>query len=379
MSVPFVDLKWQMAAIKAEVEPRVQAVLRNCNFILGAEVAEFEKAFASFCESRRAVGVASGLDAIKLALRALDIGPGDEVITAANTFIATALAVSSVGATPVLVDMDRRTFNMNPRLIEERLTPRTRAILPVHLYGQPADMDPILEIAERHSLQVIEDAAQGHGARYKGRRVGGFGAAAAFSFYPGKNLGACGDAGAVVTNDPAVADRVATLRNYGSRVKYYHDERGENSRLDTLQATILTVKLGRLDEWNASRRRAAAWYSERLRGVGDVVTPETMNGVEHVFHLYVIRTKRRDALMQHLAERGVGCIIHYPVPIHLQKAYADRGWKKGDYPETESAAGEIMSLPMFAGIAEAQVDEVCAAIREFFDRPVTGGPRGHGG
>ncbi len=379
MSVPFVDLKWQMAAIKAEVEPRVQAVLSNCNFILGAEVAEFEKAFAAFCECRCAVGVASGLDAIKLALRALDIGPGDEVITAANTFIATALAVSSVGATPVLVDMDRRTFNIDPRLIEERLTPRTRAILPVHLYGQPADMDPIIEIAARRRLRVIEDAAQGHGARYRGRRVGGFGAAAAFSFYPGKNLGACGDAGVVTTNDPAVADRVATLRNYGSRVKYYHDERGENSRLDTLQATILTVKLGRLDEWNASRRRAAAWYSERLRGVGDVVTPETMNGVEHVFHLYVIRTKRRDALMQHLAERGVGCIIHYPVPIHLQKAYADRGWKKGDYPETESAAGEIMSLPMFAGIAEAQVDEVCAAIREFFDRPVTGGPRGHGG
>lgn len=367
MSVPFADLKWQMTAIWAEAEPRIQSVLRNCNFILGAEVGEFEQAFAAYCEARRAVGVASGLDAIRLALRVLDIGPGDEVITAANTFIATALAVSSVGATPVLVDIDRRTFNINPRLIEERITPRTRAILPVHLYGQPADMDPILEIARRRGLLVVEDAAQAHGARYKGRRVGGLGRAAAFSFYPGKNLGAAGDAGALTTNDEALADRVAALRNYGSQVKYYHDELGENSRLDTLQATLLTVKLKRLDEWNAMRRRIAKMYAERLCGVGDVVTPETMEGAEHVFHLYVIRTRRRDQLMKYLAEKGIGCIIHYPVPIHLQKAYANRGWKKGEYPETEAAAAEILSLPMFAGMTEAQVDEVCAAIRLFFD------------
>lgn len=367
MSVPFADLKWQMTAIWPEAEPRIQAVLRNCNFILGAEVGEFERSFATYCETRRAVGVASGLDAIRLALRALDIGPGDEVITAANSFIATALAVSSVGATPVLVDIDRRTFNINPRLIEERITPRTRAILPVHLYGQPADMDPILEIAGRRGLIVVEDAAQGHGARYKGRRVGSLGKAAAFSFYPGKNLGAAGDAGALTTDDESLADRVATLRNYGSRVKYYHDELGENSRLDTLQATILTAKLKHLDEWNAMRRRVAGMYAERLRGVGDVVTPATMEGAEHVFHLYVIRTHWRDQLMTYLAERGIGCLIHYPVPIHLQKAYADRGWKKGDFPETEAAAAEILSLPMFAGMTEAQVDEVAAAIRGFFD------------
>ncbi len=366
MSVPFVDLKWQMTIIGDEAEPRIQAVLRNCNFILGAEVEEFEKAFAAYCGCRRAIGVASGLDAIKLILRALGIGPGDEVITAANTFIATALAVSSVGATPVLVDIDRRTFNINPRLIEERITPRTKAILPVHLYGQPADMDPILDIAQRRNLLVVEDAAQGHGARYKGRRVGGLGYAAAFSFYPGKNLGACGDGGAVVTNDEGMADRIVALRNYGSKVKYHHEELGENSRLDTLQAAILSVKLKHLDEWNACRRRAAARYAESLAGVGDIFVPETIEGAEHVYHLYVVRTRQRDALMKYLLGKGIGCIIHYPVPIHLQKAYANRGWKKGDFPETEAAAQEILSLPMFAGIAEAQVDEVCAAVRSFF-------------
>lgn len=367
MSVPFVDLKAQMASIEAEAWPRVQQVLRNCNFILGKEVEEFEKAFAAFSECRFGIGVASGLDAIKLALRALDIGPGDEVITAANTFIATALAITSVGARPVLAEMDPSNFNIDSREIEARITPRTRAILPVHLYGQPADMDPILEIARRRGLAVIEDASQAHGARYRGRRVGPFGAISAFSLYPGKNLGACGDGGVATTNDEALARRIATLRNYGSSVKYYHDELGENSRLDTLQATILTVKLRHLDDWNASRRRAAAWYEERLRGVGDIVTPQTMPDVEHVFHLYVVRTHRRDALMKHLAAQGIGCIIHYPVPIHLQKAYAGMGWKRGDYPLTEACCDEIVSLPMFAGITEAQVDEVCAAVRSFFD------------
>lgn len=367
MSVPFADLRWQIEQIEAEAMPRLQAVLQKCNFVLGAEVAEFEQAFAAFCECRHAVGLASGLDAIKLALRALNIGPGDEVITAANSFIATALAVTSVGAKPVLVDIDPHTFNLNPRLIEERITPRTRAILPVHLYGQPADMDPILNIAQRHGLAVVEDAAQGHGARYKGRRVGHFGRAAAFSFYPGKNLGAFGDGGALVTNESAIAERVAKLRNYGSLVKYHHEELGENSRLDTLQATILTVKLRHLDEWNAMRRRAAGWYEERLRGIGDVRTPQTMAGAEHVFHLYVIRTRHRDALMKYLTDHGIGCIIHYPIPIHLQKAYAGHGWKRGDFPETEAAATEILSLPMFAGITEAQVDEVCSAVRAFFD------------
>ncbi len=366
MNVPFVDLKTQFAAIRGDVMRNVEKVLQNTNFILGAEVSEFEKAFAAYCECRHAVGVASGLDALKLALRALDIGPGDEVITTANTFIATALAVNSVGATPVLVDMDAVSYNLDPKQLDAAVTPRTKAILPVHLYGQPADMDPILAWAEKRKLHVIEDACQAHGARYKGRRCGSLGRIAAFSFYPGKNLGAYGDGGAVTTNDPALAEKVVLLRGYGSTVKYYHDALGENSRLDTIQAAVLNAKLPHLDAWNAARRRAAARYTEQLAGVGDVATPQILPFAEHVFHLYVIRTARRDALLKFLQERGVGCIIHYPVPIHLQKAYADRGWKRGDFPETERAADEILSLPMFPDITDAQIDYVVQSVRDFF-------------
>jgi dTDP-4-amino-4,6-dideoxygalactose transaminase len=379
MNVPFVDLKSQFLTIENEVMERMGAVLRNANFILGNEVAEFERVFAPFCECKHAVGVASGLDAIKLILRSLDIGPGDEVITAANTFIATALAISAVGAKPVLADIHPESYNIDPAKIPAAITPRTKALMPVHLYGQAADMDPIMEIARDRGLFVIEDASQAHGARYKGRRVGSFGHAAAFSLYPGKNLGAYGDGGVVTTNRAELADRIATLRNYGSKVKYYHDELGENSRLDTLQAAILTVKLKHLERWNGRRRQAAIRYAQRLRGVGDLVLPRTMDAAEHVFHLYVIRTKGRDALLKHLQENQIGSLIHYPTPIHLQKAYAGNGWKRGDFPVTEECAEQVLSLPMFGDITDDQVDYVVSAIRAFFGAvPWSSPPDGNG-
>ncbi|MGB9593666.1 MAG: DegT/DnrJ/EryC1/StrS family aminotransferase, partial [Anaerolineae bacterium] len=295
MAVPFVDLKAQYAALKPEIDRAIQAVVDRCDFILGQAVSEFEAEFARFCEVRYAIGVANGTDALRLGLLAAGIGPGDEVITAANTFIATTEAISQTGAAFRLVDVDERTYNLNPALLEEAITPRTRAILPVHLYGQSADMDPILDVARRHNLVVMEDACQAHGARYKGRRAGSMGHLAAFSFYPAKNLGAYGDAGAVVTNDEALARRLDLLRNHGQKSKYEHVMEGYCSRLDTLQAAVLRVKLRYLDAWNARRRQVAAWYNERLADL-PVVRPHVMPDVEHVYHLYVIRTERRDAL-----------------------------------------------------------------------------------
>lgn len=366
MNVPFLDLKAQMASIRDEVMAEIEDVLQNTSFILGRQVSEFEAEFAKFCGCSHAVGVASGLDALRLALRALGIGPEDQVITAANTFIATALAVSSVGAKPVLVDVDARSFNVDPERIEEAITARTRAIIPVHLYGQPADMDPILAVARKHKLSVIEDACQAHGALYKGRRAGSLGDIAAFSFYPGKNLGAYGDAGAVTTSNAQLAEKVAVLRNYGSKVKYYHERLGENSRLDTIQAAVLKVKLRYLEQWNEARRRHAKAYVEKLKGVGDLVLPAEMPFARHVYHLFVVRTKKRDALLSHLQKSGVGCIIHYPVPIHLQDAYRGSGWKRGDFPVTEQISNEILSLPMYAELTEAQIEHVAGKIREFF-------------
>jgi dTDP-4-amino-4,6-dideoxygalactose transaminase len=367
MKVPFIDLKPQFHAIQSELIPAMQAVMEQTNFILGAPVADFEKAFARYCECEHAVGVASGLDAIKLALRALDIGPGDEVITAANTFIATALGISAVGATPVLVDIDPETYNLDPALLEAAITPRTKAIMPVHLYGQPADMDPILAIAQKRGLAVIEDASQAHGARYKGRRVGSMSDIAAFSLYPGKNLGAYGDGGIATTQNRAWAERIALLRNYGSLVKYHHLEQGENSRLDTLQAVVCRIKLNHLDEWNRKRRAHAARYTEQLQGIEELITPKERGDVEHVYHLYVIRTPRRDELADYLKEAGITTIIHYPIPIHLQPAYANRGWKKGQFPHTEAAANEILSLPMFPEMADDQIDYTVDKIRAFFE------------
>lgn len=365
MAVPFVDLKAQYTALKPEIDRAIQAVVDRCDFILGQAVSDFEGEFARFCEVRYAIGVGNGTDALRLGLLAAGIGPGDEVITAANTFIATTEAISQTGATFRLVDVDERTYNLNPALLEEAITPRTKAVLPVHLYGQPADMDPILDVARRHNLLVMEDACQAHGARYKGRRAGSMGHLAAFSFYPAKNLGAYGDAGAVVTDDEALARKLDLLRNHGQKSKYEHVMEGYCSRLDTLQAAVLRVKLQRLDEWNARRRQVAAWYNERLADL-PVVCPYVMPDVEHVYHLYVIRTERRDALREFLAARGIGTGMHYPVPLPQTEAYGSMGFRRGQFPVTERLAGEILSLPMFAEMTEAQVDEVAAAIRDFF-------------
>ncbi len=366
MKIPFLDLRAQTAQVETEVMAGIQTLLERGDFVLGKGVAQFETSFATYCECDHAIGVASGFDALKLILRAMDIGPGDEVITVSHTFIATALAISSVGATPVLVEVDSGTYTMDPQTIEAALTERTKAIMPVHLYGQTADMDPILQLACKHGLRVIEDACQAHGARDNGHRAGSIGDAAAFSFYPGKNLGAFGDGGAVTTNDAKLADRIRTLRNYGSSEKYVHDELGENSRLDTIQALVLSEKLKRLDGWNAARRAAAAQYTDRLQGVGDIQAPAIRKSSEPVFHLYVIQTERRDELQAYLTEQGIDCLIHYPIPVHLQKAYAERGWSVGDFPLTEKIAESILSLPIFPGITEGQIDFVCERIRSFY-------------
>lgn len=365
MAVPFVDLKAQYAALKPEIDRAIQGVVDRCDFILGREVTEFETEFAGFCEVRRAIGVGNGTDALRLGLLAAGIGPGDEVITAANTFIATTETISQTGARFRLVDVDARTYNLNPALLEEAITPRTRAVVPVHLYGQPADMAPILDVARRHNLIVLEDACQAHGARYRGRRAGSMGHLAAFSFYPAKNLGAYGDGGAIVTNDEALARKVDLLRNHGQKSKYEHVMEGYCSRLDTLQAAVLRVKLRHLDEWNARRRQVAAWYDERLADL-PVVRPFVMPDVEHVYHLYVMRTERRDALRDFLTARGVGTGMHYPIPLPLTEAYGGMGFRKGQFPVTERLAGEILSLPMFAEMTEMQVDEVAEAMRAFF-------------
>jgi len=364
MNIPFVDLKAQYRTIEGEVNAAIAQVLQNADFILGSAVDAFEAEFAAYCDADYAIGVDSGYSALELILRAYEIGPGDEVIAPANTFVATVLAVSNCGATPVLVDADPTTYNLDPTKIEAAITEKTRAIMPVHLYGQPADMDPIMAIARKHGLRVIEDAAQGHGAYYRGRRVGSLGDAAGFSFYPGKNLGAYGDGGAVVTNDPDLADRLRLLRNLGQRVKYHHEIKGFNRRLDTLQAAVLRVKLPYLDGWNAARRQAAAAYARHLAGL-PVVTPACPADIEPVYHLYVLRTQQRDALQQQLKAANVATGLHYPTPIHLQSSYRELGHTQGDFPVTEQLAGEILSLPMYPELGEDAVAYVAETISQF--------------
>lgn len=359
MSVPFLDLKAPHVELKAEITAAINRVIDSGWYILGPEVDAFEHDYAEYCETKFAVSVANGLDALHLALRAMDIGPGDEVIVPSNTYIATWLAVSQCGATPVPVEPVEATYNINPALIEAAITPRTKAIIPVHLYGQPADMDEILPIARKHGLRVLEDGAQAHGARYKGKRLGGHGDAVAWSFYPGKNLGALGDGGAITTNDPVLAERLKMLRNYGSKVKYVNEEMGYNSRLDPIQAAVLSVKLRYLDEWNGRRKAIAAQYLERLQATG-LILPQVPDWADPVWHLFVIRHPQRDALAKHLNQAGVGTLIHYPIPPHKQQAYASAGFDPHAFPLATRMADEVLSLPIGPHLGDC--DEVCQAI-----------------
>jgi dTDP-4-amino-4,6-dideoxygalactose transaminase len=363
MSVPFLDLKAQYRSIKAEIQPAIDRVLESCAFVLGEEVAAFEREFAAHCDVPYAVGVNSGTSALHLALLAVGVGPGDEVITVPFTFVATAAAIRYTGAQPVFVDIDAARYTMDIRRLEDAITPRTKVILPVHLYGQPADMDPILDIAHRHGLAVIEDAAQAHGAEYKGRHVGSLGDLACFSFYPGKNLGAYGEGGMVVTRNPKYAQAMAMMRDWGQDRKYHHILPGFNYRLEGLQGAILRVKLRHLGAWTEARRRHAARYHALLADTG-VHTPALFPDSRHVYHVYAIAVPQRDALQRVLAAQGIQTGIHYPVPVHMQPAYADLGYKEGEFPASERAAAEVLSLPMFPELTEAQQDEVVRAVRQ---------------
>ncbi len=365
VNVPFLDLAAGYAELQPEIEAAVLASLRSGWYIGGADVEAFEQEFAAFVDTPHCVGVSNGLDALQLALRALDIGTGDEVLVPSNTFIATWFAVSQCGAVPVPVEPDPVTCNMDPARIAQAITPRTRAIMPVHLYGQPADIDPILALARQHGLRVVEDAAQAHGARYKGRRIGSHADIVTWSFYPGKNLGALGDAGAVTTRDARLAQRLRALRNYGSREKYVSDMLGGNHRLDPVQAAALQVKLRHLERWNARRAEIAAAYTHVLADL-ELQLPRVPDWAQPSWHLYVVRTPRRDALQRHLAAAGIGALIHYPIPPHLQKAYAGMGLREGDLPVAETMAHEVLSLPMGPHLTDAQHAAVVQAVRSFF-------------
>jgi dTDP-4-amino-4,6-dideoxygalactose transaminase len=345
MQIPFLDVGAAYRELKPEIDAAIARVLKSGWYVLGPEVEAFEAEFATYCEAEHAIGVANGLDALRIVLLAMGVGPGDEVIVPSNTYIATWLAVSQCGAMPVPVEPVEATYNIDPARIESAITPATRVIVPVHLYGQPADLDPILAIANKHGLRVLEDAAQAHGARYKGRRIGGHGDAVAWSFYPGKNLGALGDGGAVTTNDPDLADRIRVLRNYGSRVKYVNEVKGLNSRLDPIQAAVLRVKLQVLDEWNARRAVIAQSYLVGLEGSA-LILPRVPEWAEPVWHLFVVRNAQRDALVKRLREAGLETLIHYPVPPYLQGAYAEMGYREGVFPLTEMLASEAASLPI---------------------------------
>ena len=362
MKVPFLNLRAQYDAIAQEVEQSIKEVLENCAFSGGPYVERFEQEFASFCGSSRAVGVGSGTEALWLALLALGVKDGDEVITMPNSFIATAEAISLCGAQPVFVDVEEKSYTMNPELLERAITSRTRVIIPVHLFGQTADMDPIMSIARSNGIAVLEDACQAHGAEYKGRRAGSIGDAGCFSFYPGKNLGAYGEAGAVVTSDQQLADKIKMLRDHGQSRKYYHDMIGINGRMDGIQGAILSTKLKYLENWNEARRQHAALYGKLLQGT-EVVTPVEMPYAKHVYHVYAVRANARQKVIDALAEKGVACGVHYPVPIHLQAAYQFRSERAGSYPVAERCAEEFVSLPMFPELTEEQITYICGQLR----------------
>lgn len=362
MNVPFLDLGAQLRPIRGEIDTAIGQVLDRCAFVAGDDVAAFEEEWAAFCGVRHGVAVSNGTDALHLALRAMGIGPGDEVITPAHTFVATAEAISLAGGTPVLVDVDPLTYTMDPDGVERAITSRTRALLPVHLYGLPADMDRLCDICARYNLLLLEDACQAHGAMYRGRVAGGLGDAAAFSFYPGKNLGAAGDAGAVTTNDDDLAQRMRLLRDHGSPAKYVHVEPGLCARMDTMQAAVLRVKLRYLEGWTKARQAVAARYRQALAAVPEVGVPVARDHATHVYHLFVVQVPERDRVREELAAQGIGTQIHYPRPIHLHTAYASLGYREGDFPVSEAVTERILSLPMYAELTESQIDAVVEAL-----------------
>jgi dTDP-4-amino-4,6-dideoxygalactose transaminase len=378
VNVPFLDLKVQYKQIEHEVLPMVTEAMTNGAFIGGPQVLGFEKEFAEFCDSKYCAGLNSGTDALRFALMAVGVGSGDEVITVPNTFIATTEAISQVGATPVFVDIDERTYNMDPQKLEDflkkrfkpqasSLKPTLKAVIPVHLYGQPADMDPIMEIAQKNNIIVIEDACQAHGALYKNRKAGSLGTIGCFSFYPGKNLGAYGEGGAIVTQDEEIAITIRMIRDHGQAKKYFHDMEGYNGRLDAIQAGVLRIKLKRLANWNHSRRENAAYYNELLSKVDGVTLPVEADFAASVYHLYVILVDDREGLQQFLSDKEIGTGLHYPLPLHLQKAYAHLGYEDGSFPVTEKVAKRLISLPMFPELAREQIEYVAESIKEFMD------------
>jgi len=363
MKVPFLDLKAQYLTIKDEIDSALHAVIEKTAFAGGPFVEQFEKEFAEFCNGKHAIGVGSGTEALWLPLLALGIGEGDEVITVPSTFIATAEAISFCGAKPVFVDIDEQTYNMNPDLLEAAITPNTKAIIPVHLFGQMADMNLVAEIARKYNLYVIEDACQAHGAEYKGRRAGSIGDAAAFSFYPGKNLGAYGEGGAIVTNQDDMATTMKMFRDHGQEQKYYHGMVGWNARMDGIQGAVLSTKLAYLNEWNEARRKNARLYAELLSNVDGVVVPREADYAKHVYHIYAIRIQNRDDMIRKLADEGISCGIHYPVPVHLQSAYRELGLHRGSFPVAEKCAEEFVSLPMYPELTEAQIHYVVDTVK----------------
>jgi len=384
LKVPFLDLKIQYKEIEQEVVPMVIDVMANGAFVGGPQVSGFETEFAKFCNSNYCVGVNSGTDALRFALIAIGVGPGDEVITVPNTFIATTEAISQVGAKPVFVDIDPDTCNMDPNKLNDYLKfrnpqsairnpqsairNRIRAIIPVHLYGQPADMDPILEIAQKSGIAVIEDACQAHGASYKNRKAGSMGDVGCFSFYPGKNLGAFGEGGAIITQNETIAQKIRMIRDHGQRKKYFHDLEGYNGRLDAIQAGVLRIKLKRLVDWNKSRRENAAYYNELLSEISSVTLLTEAEFAYSVYHLYVILVDERDGLQKYLGDKGIATGLHYPLPLHLQKAYAHLDHSKGDFPVTEQIAQHLLSLPMFPELSKQQIEYVVAAIKTFVEK-----------
>jgi dTDP-4-amino-4,6-dideoxygalactose transaminase len=371
LKVKFVDLSAQHKTLETEIKEVFNRVLANCSFVLGPEVEKFEKAFASYCEVAHCVAVTNGTAALQLVLQGLGVGPGDEVITVAHTFIATAEAINAAGARPVFVDIDPASYTMDPALLEKAISPRTKAIIPVHLYGQPADMDAINAIAAKHNLPVIEDSCQAHGAKYKGRRAGSLSTAACFSFYPSKNLGACGEGGAVTTNDAELTKKLRMLRDHGSVKKYEHDFPAYNLRLEGIQGGVLAVKLPHLDGWNDNRRALAKRYDEMFAG-SKIGTPRQMPYAEHVYHLYIVVVENREALRKALSEQGIENGLHYPVPLHLQKAYADLGYKKGDFPISEHVAANHVSLPMYAELPVEHAEHVAKTVLEILEcQPIT--------